>query len=481
MNSAVLLKGLVQLSPLWSLSLLAFIPLTAKLLNDNKELKAGIVAGIYALSVFCSLLLFVFIGFNDRQALSLSFNSYNSGSAVLTGLAGLFSLILFYFNLWGDKKQFTETLFLLCQAIAGLYVFCLASDFMTAFIGLETASLLIYICLGMSAKDRFCLEAAGKYFVLSAFAGAVFLYGLSFIFGAGGSLNWEQLFAPSAGINLYNRFFFLGFVLMFSALFFKIALFPFQFWLADVYQGALSHITAFMALSLKSALVLWAGKLFILPFFEEGSHGSVFVTGLALAGVLTVLFGNIMALKQNKLKRLLAFSSLAHSGYLMMALTGVLRLEGQMAQDLSVIFYYLLAYIFLTGGLIAGFQSLEKKSSQPEMEDLRALFKDRPLFALGVSLCLLGLAGIPPSFGFFAKMGLFQPLILSESWRLLFWAFVGSAIGLYYYIKPVALMLSPEKPSAKAGFDDKKSALGFLLFLAVMGWLGGFVFGKFFY
>lgn len=475
------LKGLVQLSPLWSLSLLAFIPLTAKLLNGNKELKPWIVSSIYVLSVFCSLFLFVFIGFNGKQALSLSFNSYNSGSAVLTGLAGLVSLILFYFNSWGDKKQFTETLFLLCQALAGLYVFCLASDFMTAFIGLETASLLIYICLGMSRKDSFCLEAAGKYFVLSAFAGAVFLYGLSFIFGAGGSVNWEHLFAPSAGINLYNRFFFLGFTLMFSALFFKIALFPFQFWLPDVYQGALSHITAFMALSLKSALVLWIGKLFILPFFEEGSHGSVFLIGLSLAGVLTVLFGNIMALKQNKLKRLLAFSSLAHSGYLMMALTGILHLEGQSAKDLSIIFYYLLAYIFLTGGLITGFQSLEKKSSQPEWEDLRGLFKHRPLFALGVSACLLGLAGIPPSFGFFAKMGLFQPLILSESWWMLFWAFVGSAIGLYYYIKPVVFMLLPIKPPVLINVDSKKSNLSFLLFLAIMGWLGGFVFGKFFY
>ena len=480
--SATLLKGLIQLSPLWSLSLLAFIPLTAKLLNNNKELKSWIVSGIYGLAVFCSLFLFVFIGFNGKQILSLHFDNYNSGAAILTGLAGFVSLILFSFNSWVDKKQLTETLFLICQAIAGLYVFCLAGDFMTAFIGLESAGLLIYITLGMSRKDRFCLEAAVKYFVLSAFAGAVFLYGLSFIFGIGGTLDLQELFAPSAGIHLYNRFFFLGFVLVFSALFFKTALFPFQFWLPDVYQGALSPMTAFMALSLKSALILFTGKLFLLPFFESGSHGSVFLGGLATAGVLTVIFGNVMALKQSKLKRLLAFSSLSHSGYLMMALTGVLHLEGQSAKDLSVIFYYLLAYIFLTGGLIAGFQALEKKSPQPTLEDLRALFKSRPLLAFGVTLCLLGLAGVPPSFGFFAKMGLFQPLILSESWWILFWAFAGSAGGLYYYIKPVAFMLS----EAKSALDPppgkgERPALLFLLFLALMGWTGGFVFGRFFY
>lgn len=473
-----ILKGIIQLAPLWSLSLIAFIPLTAKVLNNNKELQAGVVSAIYGSAMLTSLFLFFFLGFNDKELLSLRFDSYGSGACVLASIASLISLALFHLNSWIDKKQLTEILFFLCQGLMGLYVFCLAQDLMTAFIGLETVSLIIYINLAMSRKDLFCLESAIKYFVLSAFSGVIFLYGLSFLFGATGTLELDKFFSPVTEANLYNRFFFLGFALVFSALFFKIALFPFQFWLADVYQGALTPMTAFMATAIKSSLVLFLGKIFVLPFFEKGSHGSVFLSGLAIASVLTVLFGNIMALKQTKLKRLVAFSSLAHSGYLMMALVGVLSPNNPL-KDFSVIFYYLLAYIFLTGGLLVGLQSLEKQNSQPSLKELQYLFKSNPFLALGLSLFLLGLAGIPPSFGFFAKIGLFQPLILSENWWILFWAFVGSSIGLYYYIKPITLMLDCK--NSRVPIDWPWLSKSLLFILALSSLFGSFFFGIFFY
>ena len=355
---SVVLKELIQLSPLWSLSLMAFIPLTAKLLNGYTELRPHLVSSLYALALGTSLLLFCFIGFNDREILSLQFDSYSSGACVLAALASLISLALFHFNTWVDRKQFTETLFFLCQGLLGLYVFCLAQDFMTAFIGLETASFILYINLAISRKDLFCLEASLKYFVLSAFSGVIFLYGLSFLMGGAGTLELSQFFA-SQETHFYNRFIFLGFTLVLTALFFKVALFPFQFWLADVYQGALSPMTAFMATAVKSSLVLFIGKIFALPFFEKGGHGFVFLSGLAVASVLTVLFGNIMALGQTKLKRLVAFSSLAHSGYLMMALFGILNLTDS-SKEFSIIFYYLFAYVLMTGGLLFALQTLEK-------------------------------------------------------------------------------------------------------------------------
>ena len=479
MNSPLILKGFLQTAPLWSLSLVAFIPLTAKVLNGNKELKAGLVSGIYGLAIFTSLFLFFFIGFNDRQVLSLRFDYYGSGACALAAVASLISLALFHFNLWIDRRQLTEILFIFCQGLMGLYVFCLAQDLMTAFIGLETVSLTIYINLAMSRKDPLCLEAAIKYFVLSAFSGVVFLYGLSFLFGATGTLELDLLFPPEGGIHFYNRFFFLGLVLVFAGLFFKVALFPFQFWLADVYQGALTPMMAFMATAVKSSLVLFIGKIFAFPVFGEESHGFIFLSGLAVTSVLTVVFGNIMALKQVKLKRLVAFSSLSHSGYLMMALFGILSLS-QTSKDFSVIFYYLLAYIFLTGGLLLGFQSLEKRNSQPELKDLRSLFQNYPLLALGLSVFLLGLAGMPPSFGFFAKIGLFQPLILSGSWWILFWAFVGSAIGLYYYVKPISLMLDFQESPSTISLNWPWFAKFLFVLLALVSLLGAFFFGIFF-
>ncbi len=477
MNPSIL-KGIIQLSPLWSLSLIAFIPLIAKMLNNNKELRAEVVSSIYGLAIFISAFLFFFIGFNDKEVLSLRFDYHGSGACTLAALASLISLALFHVSPWIDKKQFTEILFFFCQGILGLYVFCLAQNLLTAFVGLETASLIIYINLAMSRKDVFCLESAIKYFVLSAFSGAVFLYGLSFIFGATGTLELDKFFLQEAGINFYNRFFFLGFALVFSALFFKIALFPFQFWLADVYQGALTPMTAFMAMAVKSSIVLFMGKIFALPFFEKGSHGFVFLSGLAAASVLTVLFGNIMALRQTKLKRLVAFSSLAHSGYLMMALFGILNLSTS-EKDFSVIFYYLLAYIFLTGGLLICIQSLEKQTSQPELTNLLSLFKNNPLFASGLSFFLLGLAGIPPSFGFLAKLGLFQPLILSNNWWIVFWAFTGSAIGLYYYMKPITLMLNAKETRPSLEWPWLSKFL--VLVLSLAGLFGGWFFGIFFH
>ena len=210
MNSSIL-QGILQLAPLWSLSLMAFIPLIAKVLNANKELRAGVVSGIYGLAILTSLFLFLFKGFNDKEILFLRFDYYGSGACTLVSLASLISLALFHFNPWIDRKQLTEILFFFCQGLMGLYVFCLAQDLMTAFIGLETASLVIYINLAMSRKDLLCLESAIKYFVLSAFSGAVFLYGLSFLFGATGTLELDQFLSPAAEASFYNRFFFLGF------------------------------------------------------------------------------------------------------------------------------------------------------------------------------------------------------------------------------------------------------------------------------
>ena len=472
------LKQTLLLSPLWSLSIMAFIPLTAKLLNSNKELKRELVCFLYALAFLVSLILFLIFGFNNKEVFSISFDAYSSGACVLVGLSALISLALISFNSWIDKKHLTEILFLFSQGVLALYVFCLAQDLMTAFIGIETASLILYINLAMSKKELVCLEAAIKYFVLSALSSVVFLYGLSFLFGATGTLNLNQFFIEQNETFVYNRFFFLGFAFIFASLFFKVALFPFQFWLADVYQGALTPLTLFMATGIKSAVVLFLGKLFALPFFEKGEHGFVFLTGLATASVLTVLFGNIMALNQQKWKRLVAFSSLAHSGYLMMLLFGVLNVI-QAEKDFSMLFHYLLAYIFLTGGLLTAIQCLEKHSPQTSFKDSLALFKRSPFLAGAFSLFLLGLAGMPPSFGFFAKVGLFQGLISSASWWMLFWAFVGSAIGLYYYIKPISLMLNSEekqKPLPLPGLA--KFMLIFLMFFSLFG---AFIFGKFFY
>jgi len=466
-----LINSVILLSPLWTLSLLAFIPLTAKTLM-NKELKQEVVSLIYGMAFFLSLSLLIVLGFNDKTVVSLKWDPYSSGACVLVNLSALICLVLFHLNSFVDKKQFTEILFFFSQSVVALYVFCLAQDFMTAFIGIEMSSLILYVNLAMSRKDLFSLEAAIKYFILSALSSVIFLYGMSFIFGATGILEWGQ-FTSGDKLFVYNRFFFLGFTLVFASLFFKIALFPFHFWLADVYQGALTPVTYFMSTGIKSCILLFLGKLLGLPFLTKTEFTSLFLIALAIGSILTVLFGNIMALKQKQLKRLFAFSSLSHSGYLMMALVGLLHEKNN-----SALFYYLLAYIFLTGGFLLVIQSLEKQSSQTTMNDISSLFYKNPFLAFSFSIFLLSLAGLPPTFGFFAKLAIFQVLISSANWWLLFWAFVGSAIGLFYYIKPITFMINPPRETKTLKIPLLTKFV--LLILVFLSLFGAFLFGAYF-
>ena len=470
MNSTLFLKNFTQLLPVLSLSLFAFLPLILKTLNKNRELNSRVVLSAHFLGTATSLLLFLLLGFQGGEVLSLRFDIYSSGACALVGLSALISLPLFGFNQWVDKKQLTEILFLFSHGVAALYVFCLSQDLMTAFISLETASLSAYMVMALGRREKLCPEAAIKYFVLSSLAGMVFLYGLSFLFASAGQVDFQS-FQEMEKVQ-FNRFFYLGLALLVAGLLFKMAVFPFQFWLADVYQGALTPMSSFMATGFKTAIVLFIGKIFQLPLFSISRHGEIFVYGLGALSVLTVLFGSLMALKQFKLKRLAAFSSLTHSGYLMMALTGILSLS---SQDFRPVFYYLLAYIFMTGGLFGAIQLLEKSSSQPELKNLKGLFGNQPWLALSFSLFLLGLAGVPPAFGFFSKTALYQPLILSRNWWLLFWALVGSAIGIYYYIKPLIWMT--EKGDS-TGLESRGARA--LIFFSGAGTLfGALIFGFF--
>ena len=461
--------ALIQLMPLWSLSFFSFIPLVLKTLNRNKEPHSRVVLGIHFCGIFTSFVLFFLLGFRENSPVifSLHFDIFESGACVLAALAALQSFSLFGHNRWFDKKQLTESLFLFSHALVGIYIFCLSQDLITAFIGLELASLVLYILIAMAPEEKLSLEASIKYFVLSSFGGICFLYGLSFLFGVSGELTVASLGAET---NQFYRFFFLGIGFLLSGLLFKMSIFPFQFWLPDVYQGALTPVTSFMATGLKSAVILFTGRFFLQSFAME-KMGILLIT-LGVCSVLTALFGNILALRQTFLKRIVAFSSLGHSGYLLMALVGIFSLG---KDDYFPLFYYLLAYIFMTGGLLAGIQCLERENSQPELKDLTGLFKTNPLFASVLSLFLLGLAGMPPLFGFFAKASLFQPLIAAGHWWILFWGLVASAIGLYYYIKPLTYMCQGHCSSPLVLPWSLKGLLGFctmgtLLGTFLLGW-----------
>ena len=175
------------------------------MINNNQELNPRVVLSVHFLGILTSLFLFLLLGFRGVEVLSLRFDMYSSGACALVGLAALQSLPLFSFNQWIDKKQFTEILFLFSHGVAALYVFCLSQDLMTAFISLEAASLVVYMVMASGRKESLSLEAAIKYFVLSSLAGVIFLYGLSFIFGAVGKVDFLSLREIEQA--QFNRFF----------------------------------------------------------------------------------------------------------------------------------------------------------------------------------------------------------------------------------------------------------------------------------
>ena len=432
----------LQLSPLWSLSLAGAIPLTWKILRGNSEPHSGLSAAAVFAGIAVSATLFLALGFNDQSLLSLKFGQLESGACLLAALAAVQCLPLFRNSRLLDKSQFSESLFLFSNSLTGLYIFCLSQDLMTAFIGLETASLSLYLLMAFAPGEKLSLEASIKYFVLSSFAGVLFLYGMSFVFGAaGGDLTIAGLAAKG---NEFQRFFFLGLALLLSGLLFKISAFPFQFWLPEVYHGALTPVASFMATGLKASVILWTARFFH-PVFSSYEKTGALLVGLAAFSALTILFGNILALRQTGLKRLAAFSSLSHSGYLLAALAGVFSLE---EPDFFPLVFYLTAYVFMTGGAFACAQYLES-AERPSLQDMKGLFRSNPLFALFLSFFLLGLAGAPPFFGFFAKAALLRPLIESGLYSLALWIVCASAVAFYYYMKPVALMCAaPQKPQA---------------------------------
>ena len=460
------LQSLIYLSPLWSLSALSLLPLIVKTLKGG-EPHPFFTYGISFFSISLSIVLFGLLGFRDISLFSLHLGAFESAAAILAGVSALLSLPLFARNTLLDHSKRTEALLLFSHTLLGVYILALSKDFLTAFIGLETASITLYMLIAFAPNEKPAIDSAVKYFALSALASAFFLYGLSFIFGASGDISLRVFTEEN---RHFSRLFLTGAAFLLSGLLFKIAVFPFQFWLPDVYQGALTPVVSFMAAGMKSTAVLFTARAFA-PFFEGGKSGAL-LSGLSALAVLTALFGNILALKEKRLKRLAAASGLGHSGYLIMALTAVFSTGG----DFSPLFYYLTAYIFMTGGLFAVIQYLEPK--RVYIEDLRGMFKDHPWISLLFSLFLLSLAGFPPLFGFFAKAVLFQPLIEAEAFGLLFWMITASGIGLFYYIKPLVFMLkdSPLKKShAKLHWSLK-----YVLSACALGVVSGaFAFGGF--
>jgi NADH-quinone oxidoreductase subunit N len=323
----------------------------------------------------------------------------------------------------------------------GMLFMVSGSNLISIYVALELMALASYILAGYFKGQVKSTEAALKYFILGAFSSAVLLYGLSLVYGVGGKLGLTELAAMYAGTERANLIV-LGILLVLAGLLFKIAAVPFHVWTPDVYEGSPTPVTAFFAVGPKLAAYAILARIFYVGFPKFHADWGLIV---ALVAAATMIWGNLAALLQTNVKRMLAYSSIAHAGYALLGVLGFRTVFG-----LWGILVYLLAYTFMNFGAFALVIFLETRGYAAEtVADFNGLAKRNMPAAMVMLLFLLSLAGIPPTAGFIGKYYLFTAAMKAGYAWLAVLAVLASAVSLFYYFRIAAAMFFSEAEGAK--------------------------------
>ena len=314
-----------------------------------------------------------------------------------------------------------------------------SADFLTLFLGLETLSIPLYVLCSYIKKWDISAEASIKYFLLGAMGAAFLLYGIAMIYGAIGSTAFADLSNGFQAIktNAAHTLFMIGIVLVTVALAFKAAIVPFHVWAPDVYDGAPTPVTAFMAVGTKTGAFAAFALIFLiaLPHFDLRWNQA-----LSILAYITLIYANFVALRQVQLRRFFAYSGISHAGYMLIPLIA------QTDDSMSALLFYLIIYGIATLGAFAVISFLDQRKEGGMLHDLNGLFRRAPLLAFILSLCLLTLAGIPPTAGFLAKFYLFKIAFQAGYYTLVLVALLTAILAAFYYLRIIALMFS-EKPA----------------------------------
>lgn len=321
---------------------------------------------------------------------------------------------------------------LLILSAVGMTLMAASTHLVLTFVALEVLSLSLYILAGFERERATSSEAALKYLLLGAFSSAFFLYGIALLYAATGALDYAGI--AQAGLDGWLPLVAIG--LLIVGFGFKVAVVPFHMWTPDVYQGAPTPVTAFMSVGAKAA-----GFAAFLRLFAGSLKMEYQAWGLALAvlAVLTMTLGNLAALRQQSLKRMLAYSSIAHAGYILVGLA-----SGNGAGVAAVLFY-LLVYAFMNIGAFAVLIGMERQGSGDIVADqARGLARRHPWLGAAMAVFMFGLTGVPPLAGFFGKLYLFQAAVQADLTWLAVVGVINSAISAYYYLRVVVAMYMSE-------------------------------------
>ncbi|MDN5346639.1 MAG: NADH-quinone oxidoreductase subunit [Clostridia bacterium] len=351
-----------------------------------------------------------------------------------------------------------EFYWLTLTALLGMMITAASSELITIYIGIELMSLSFYPLVGCLKKNKASTEAALKYFILGSFAIAVWLYGAAILYGLTGTTDLAKIAAglgKEAGPLMY-----FGLFLLLAGFGFKMGLVPFHMWVPDTYEGAPTPVTAYLAVGSKAAGFAVFLRLMFTAFPALYARWMVW---LGILAVLTMTWGNIAALRQSNIKRLLAYSAIAHAGY---TLIGVISFN---ATGAAAIMFYLFGYLFANLGAFAVVIAFANATGSEHIADYAGLRWRNPFLAFCLALCLLSLAGIPPLTGFFGKLYLFLGALERGGWllTLVIIAAINSAISLFYYVNVIRTMyLLPPKDTGEL---KSSPLLNFTLVVTVAG------------
>ena len=356
-------------------------------------------------------------------------------------------------------------------AAAGMVLLGMATDLLVAFVSIEIMSLATYSLAAYLRRGKRPSEAAFKYLVLGAISSALLLYGASLVYGATGSTLFARM-GEGAGRTLYVA----GLGLVAAGIAFKVAAAPFHAWTPDVYEGAPTPVTAFMAAGVKTAAFAVLARIFL--FSQSGGVEHTFSSILYWLAILTMIFGNLLALPQRSVKRMLAYSSIAPAGYLLVGVVSS-AVPGARPVALSGVLFYLAAYTATVIGAFAVVGALERRAvgdDEPadawDLARFAGLAKRRPALAFAMAVFMLSLAGVPPTAGFVAKLLVFQAAVSAQLVSLAVVGVLTSVLGAYYYLRVVVAMYMRPAEGAEEAPASPALSVAIALALAVVVWLG---------
>jgi len=391
-------------------------------------------------------------------------------------LAGLATVLLANPYLSRLKRAYGEVYALLMFATVGMLLLGVANDMISIFLGLETMSVCLYILTGLVREDEGAVESALKYFLLGAFSTGFFLYGIALMYGATGTMVLPEMAQAELETPTSQLLFWGGLGLFLVGFFFKVSAAPFHMWTPDVYQGAPTPLTGYMSTASKAA----AFAAFILVLYHAVPGGEATLV-ISVVAVITMIVGNVMALAQRNVKRMLAYSSVAHGGYVLVGLAA-----GTAAGYSGALFYLLVYSVMNIGafGVMGLLEWDEKQGREQTLDSLAGIGNQRPVIGTTMGVFMFSLIGFPPLGGFIGKYAVFAPAVDAGLTWLVLVGVLMSALSAYYYLRVVYVfwMQSPEDVEAE-GFTEAAlpqvtpTALGTLVVCAAALLVLGVFFG----